>query len=153
MAQLKDKLRFIYILISIVGFQACHSDSIKEKLNKAGDMAGQTAGELLEGVKRGVQKAFDIQVVLPEKLKDKGITFGKATVSSDSTGYDNLLILYLVFNKPFQDTLMARAFDENKLEMGRSRVYVSGKQKEARFIEFHFDKRTHLGSKDQITIE
>ena len=143
----------ILITASIVFITACSSSSIKEKINKAGDVAGQTAGEVIEGAVKGAKKAFDVTLVAPATLKEKGIAFGKATASSDSAGTDNMLILYVIFNKDFEGKLTAKAYDQQELEMGRALVTVSGKAGEARFVEFHFDKRTNIGSKDKLTIE
>ena len=63
------------------------------------------------------------------------------------------LVLYVIFNKDFDGKLTAKAFDEQNLEMGRSLVQLSGKQGDAKFIEFHFDKRTNIDSKNKLTIE
>lgn len=132
---------------------ACSSTSIKEKINKAGDVAGQTAGEFIEGASKGVQKAFDVKIILPGGLKEKGIEFGKATVSNDSLGTDNTLVLYVIFNKDFEGKLTAKVFDDQSQEMGRSIVTLTGKKDETKFIEFHFDKRTNIDSKNKLTIE
>jgi hypothetical protein len=143
------------ILVPIIGFlfTACSSTSIKEKINKAGDVAGQTAGEFLEGASKGVKKAFDVTVILPSDLKEKGVEFGKATVSSDSIGTDNLLVVYVIFNKDFEGKLIAKVYDDQSLEMGRSIVTLNGKKDETKFVEFHFDKRTNIDSKNKLTIE
>ena len=55
--------RFLLFAIAFSLF-ACNSSTIKEKINQAGDVAGQTAGEFIEGASKGVQKAFDVKVEL-----------------------------------------------------------------------------------------
>jgi hypothetical protein len=140
-------------MLAVAILYSCSTDSIKEKINKAGDVAGQTAGEFIEGAAKGVQKAFDVKVKLPTELKEKGIEFGKATISSDSSGSDNVLNLYLIFHLDYEGKLTVKAFDEKNLEMGRTSLSVSGKKDEARFFEFHFDKRTNIDSKNTLTIE
>ena len=146
-------MRIIATLTIALLFTACSTSSIKEKINKVGDVAGQTAGEFIEGASKGVQKAFDVKIVLPEGLKEKGIEFGKSTVTSDSVGTDNLLLLYVIFNKDFEGKLTAKVFDDQSQEMGRASVNVSGKKDEAHYVEFHFDKRTNIDSKNKLTIE
>lgn len=132
---------------------ACSSNDIKENINKAGDVAGQTAGEFIEGASKGVQKAFDVKLEVPEQLKTQGLEFGKASVTSDSSGTDNVLLLYVIFNKDYEGKLTAKVFDEQALEMGRTSTNVKGKKDEATFIEFHFDKRTNINSKNKLTVE
>lgn len=139
--------------LSTLVITACSSADIKEKINKVGDVAGQTAGEFIEGATKGVQKAFDVTIALPKDLKEKGVEFGKATVSSDSLGTDNLLVLYVIFNKDFEGKLTAKVFDELSQEMGRSATTLLGKKDETKFVEFHFDKRTNIDSKNLLTIE
>lgn len=145
--------KIVFTAVIALLLTACSSESIKEKINKAGDVAGQTAGEFIEGATKGVQKAFDVKIVLPGDLKEQGIEFGKASVTSDSVGTDNLLLLYVIFHKDFEGKLTAKVFDEQSLEMGRASVNVSGKKDEAKFMEFHFDKRTNIDSKNKLTIE
>lgn len=132
---------------------SCRPSSVKEKINKAGDVAGQTAGEFFEGVTKGVQKAFDVNIDLPENLKAKGIEFGKSTISSDTVGSDNLLNLYVIFNKDFKGEFTAKVMDDKSKEMGRARTEISGKKGEAKFFMFHFDEKTNIDSKNKIVVE
>ena len=142
----------MFILPSLL-FLSCTSSTIKEKINQAGDVAGQVSGEFAEGVRKGVEKAFDVTVELPQSLAEKGIRFGKTTVSDDSTGTDNLLTVYVIFDQDFSGELTAKAFDSKHAEMGRKTVQVRGKATESQYIEFHFDKRTNIDSDSKLVIE
>ncbi|MFN5418364.1 MAG: hypothetical protein ACK5B9_15000 [Flavobacteriia bacterium] len=132
---------------------ACKPSVVKEKINKAGDVAGQTAGEFFEGVSKGVQKAFDVDIDLPENLKTQGIEFGKSTISSDSVGSDNLLNLYVIFNKDFKGEFTAKVLDDKSKEMGRARTEILGKKGDAKFFMFHFDEKTNIDSKNKIVVQ
>jgi hypothetical protein len=145
------KKRFIPILALIMF--SCSTDTIKEGINKAGNVAGQTAGEFIEGASKGVEKAFDVKVSMSEELKKQGLEFGKTYITSDSSSTDNLLMVYVIFHKEYSDTLKARVFDDKQLEMGRTTAIVQGKKDEAKFIEFHFDTRTNIDSKNVLTVE
>jgi hypothetical protein len=140
-------LTFSFLLV------ACTSPETKNNINKVGDAAGQAVGEFVEGVTHGVQKAFDVTVQLPSNLADKGIKIGKTSVTSDSVGTDNLLLVYLIFEKDYSGEMTARAFDNKGLEMGRVAIKVSGKNKEARFFEFHFDRHTNIDSDSKLILE
>ena len=142
---------FLIWLVALY-FSGCTSE-IKEKINQAGDVAGQTAGEFIEGASKGVQKAFDAQINLPSELRSNGIEFGKSYVTNDTIGVDNLLVVYIIFNKNFEGKLTAKVFDDKSLEMGRASLNLKGKKDEANYFEFHFDKRTNIDSKNKITIE
>ena len=140
-------LFFVFALIQ------CNSNDTKEKINKVGNVTGQAVGELVSGISSGVKKAFDVKIDLPKTLADKGIRFGKTIVTSDSSGSDNLLIIYIIFNNDFKSELTAKAFDNKGLEMGRVRVTVECKKDEAKYFEFHFDKRTKIDFDSKLTIE
>jgi hypothetical protein len=146
-------MKHIIFIVACVSLTACTSSSIKEKINKVGDAAGQTAGEFIEGASKGVQKAFDVNVQPSESLKSKGIVFGKATISNDSAGTDNLLLLYVIFQQDFEGKLTAKVFDDAGLEMGRTNAVINGKKEDAKFVEFHFDKHTNIDSKNKLTVE
>lgn len=133
-------------------FFSCSTDTIKDGINKAGDVAGQTAGEFIEGASKGVEKAFDVKVTLSDDLKKKGLEFGKTYITSDSLATDNLLMVYVIFNQDFSGTLKAKVYDDKNLEMGRTTAVVNAKKDQARFIEFHFDKRTNIDSKNVLTL-
>lgn len=146
-------MKKLFILILTLFIFSCSTDNIKEGINKAGDVAGQTAGEFIEGASKGVEKAFDVKVSLSEDLKKRGLELGKTYITSDSAATDNLLMVYVIFNQEYSDTLKARVFDDKQLEMGRTAAIVQGKKDEAKFIEFHFDKRTNIDSKNVLTVE
>jgi hypothetical protein len=131
----------------------CVSSETKEKINEAGNETGQTVGKFVSGITHGVEKSLEVKVDLSQNLKDKGIEFGKITIANDTEGKDNLLIVYVIFNQDFKGSLFARTYDNKGLEMGRSKLTISGKKEEARFVEFHFDRHTNIDSDSKISIE
>jgi hypothetical protein len=149
---MKTGLQIILIFIAFF-LASCVSNETKEKINEAGNETGQTVGKFVTGITHGVEKALEVKVELTQNLKDKGIELGKISIADDSEGKDNLLVVYVIFNQDFKGTLFARTFDNKGLEMGRSKVTVSGKKDDARFIEFHFDKHTKIDNDSRITLE
>ena len=144
----------IYLnLLTYILITSCSSESVKEKINKTGDVAGQVVGEFASGVSNGVVKAINPKIEISESLKKTEITFGKMTVSSDSIGNDNLLQIYIIFNSDLKKEITAKAFDSKKLEIGRVKIKIEGKKDEAKYFEFHFDKRTEINNDCKIVIE
>lgn len=139
------------LLLSIIS--ACGDSDTTGKINKGGEMVGQTVGEFVSGVGSGVNKALDVKIELPEALKEKGIELGKITIADAAEGEDNLLSVYFIFQKDFNGDLTMKAFDGKNLEMGRSKIHVSGKKDEAAFFDFTFDKRTNIDNDSRITLE
>ena len=48
---------------------------------------------------------------------------------------------------------LTKAYNKNKLEIGREKTSIIGKKGDAGYFEFEFDKRTDIGFKNTITIE
>ncbi|HEY9047923.1 MAG TPA: hypothetical protein VIN08_18575, partial [Ohtaekwangia sp.] len=63
-------------------------------------------------------------------------------------GVDNLVSVYCIFNQDFEDTVMLKAYDNQKLETGRSKLIIKAKKDDAGFYDFPFDKRANLDTED-----
>ncbi len=148
---MKNYKLFIFLSISYF-FVACSGGAIKEKINQTGDAVGQAAGELTKGVVTGVDKSSDARVELSADLTAKGVQLGKVLVN-DSTGRDNLLTIYTVFNSDFSGTITAKIYDVKNLEIGRTSVKVAAQKNEAKYLEFLFDKRTNIDFGGKIIVE
>jgi len=146
------KYNLFIALLSTSFFFSCSSESVKEKINSAGDLAGQTVGEFSKGLGNGVSKAFDVNIILPPALLARGLKMGKNTVNSE-TGTDNVLNAYFIFEKDLSETLVSKVFDAKGQEMGRTTATVEGKAGEAKFVDFTFDPHTNIDSDSKITIE
>ncbi|MBL7923414.1 MAG: hypothetical protein JNL88_04360 [Bacteroidia bacterium] len=131
---------------------ACSGEAVKEKINQAGDVAGQTVGEFASGVKGGVEKAFEINITLSDGLKQQGLSLGKVSLK-DSSGNDHVLTVYTIFGKAFNGAVTAKAFDHKDSEMGRVKLEISALKDEARFLEFRFDPRTNIDTDSRIVLE
>jgi hypothetical protein len=141
----------LILMISIL--VSCSGATVKEGINKAGDAAGQAAGEFVEGAAHGVEKSFELNPIVDPALQAKGIALGSYDVSSDSTGSDNVLTLYIIFNDAFQGAMTAKVFDHKQLEMGRSTTMVAAAKGEAKYIDFHFDPHANIDSDTKVTLE
>ena len=132
--------------------QACSGDGVKEKINKAGDVAGQTVGEFAHGVSTGVEKALNIKIELSQALKDSGVSVGKVSIA-DSGNNDNVLQVYMIFAKGINANLTAKAYDQNGAEMGRVKVPVKAGADEAKYVDFIFDPRTNIDNDSKVVIQ
>jgi hypothetical protein len=149
---MKTTFQFVGLLL-LVTIYSCSSSSLKENINKTGDAAGQAIGEFASGISSGVKKAIEPKIEIGGNLKNNGISFGKMTISADSADNDNILVAYVIFNLDFSGNITAKAFDNKNLEMGRVKMEIKGKKDEARYIEFHFDKRTDITNDSKLSLE
>jgi FlaG/FlaF family flagellin (archaellin) len=132
---------------------ACSGSTVKEGINKAGDVAGQAAGEFVEGAAHGVEKSFELNPVIDPQLQAKGISLGSYSVTSDSAATDNILTLYVIFGEAYQGSLTAKVYDHKQLEMGRATANVTGTKGEAKYVEFRFDPHANIDSDTKVTLE
>lgn len=146
-------MKYQRCILFLLSFQlACSPIDVKEKINKAGDVAGQTVGEFASGISTGVEKAFEVNVELSEAIKKAGITIGKVTLE-DSSGTDNVLTVYMIFDRDFKGSVTAKAFDSKGVEMGRVKTNIQAKKEDAAFCEFRFDKRTNIDTDSKVILE
>ena len=128
-------------------------EKAKEAINKAGETVGQSTTEFAKGVSEGVDKSLGSEIQLSAALTDKGLQTGKCIITSSEGSDDNILSLYVIFNKEFKQQVSVKIKDAKGLEYGRLQQEISGKTGEAKFIDFVFDKRTNIESKSKFIIE
>jgi hypothetical protein len=122
-------------------------------VNEASNKAGETTGNIVKNVTNGVKNAFDVKAQVADGLTSKGINTGKVQLNSNNGGTDNVLSIYIIFNKDFKAAITAKVFDAAGLEMGRTTVTVNGKAGQATFVDFSFDKRTNIDNDSKLMIE
>jgi hypothetical protein len=126
----------------------------KGTINKGGETVGKSATEFFDGVSEGVEKSLECEIVLSSDLTEKGLRTGKFSIENDSSGEaNNVLALYVIFDKDFKDTLSAKVFDKTGLEYGRTKLVLEGTANNAGYFDFHFDKRVFIESRSRIEIE
>ena len=144
----------ILVLITVTISCSRVKEKTKETINDSGELVGKTATEFFEGVSDGIEKTLATNILLSEDLKSKGISIGNSEITGDSLGNNNnQLVIYMIFEKVFNDTLILKAFDENNVEIGRSTKLIKGNIGDAEYFEFTFNERTVIESKSKITID
>jgi len=144
---------FFSIIIIVI---SCNQikDKARETLNEGGEVVGKSATEIIEGVVEGVERTLDCEVKLSEELVKKGLGTGKYYIGQDSVGnVDNVLRLYLIFNKDLKTAITAKVKDKSGLETGRVKLEIEGISGDAKYIDFNFNKHTKIEARSVITIE
>lgn len=126
----------------------------KAIINESGKAVGQTASEFVDGVSEGVEKTLERDLLISPELQKKGIATGKVVIADDNAGNsNNVLSIYVIFNKDFKGKMTAKVVDKTGKESGRLTQETAAKAGEARYIDFTFDKRTHIDVKSTITVD
>ena len=125
-------------------------EAAKNTINKSGEVVGQAASEFLKGAKEGVEETLALPVVLDTSLDDLGLSVGK-TEATGGEGYHTLNV-YLIFDRDLSDSLIAKAYDADGLEMGRVRFGVHGKAGDAVWHTITFPEQTDLEAKGKVVL-
>lgn len=146
---------FLILPISLLLF-SCEGtrQDAKAIINKSGEAVGKTASEFAEGVSEGIEKTLERDLTISTDLQKKGVATGKVVIADDNNGNsNNVLSIYVIFNKDFNGKMTAKVTDKTGKESGRSVQEIIGKAGEARYIDFTFDKRTHIDVKSTIVVD
>lgn len=142
--------KLVVLALVIVTLGACEraGHAAKETINKGGEVAGQAASEFIKGAKEGVEKTMALTVELDTALSRRGVSLGKTEMSDDYSA----LQVYIILDRDLSDTLVAKAYDADGLEMGRARFGVSGKAGDAGWHTITFPEQTDLEAKGRVVI-
>ena len=153
---MKLPLRFPLLLLSgLFLFQSCDwaSDKAKKTVNKTGEVVGKAGSEFAEGVSRGIEKSFENNITLSDKLKMEGVSKGKIQVLSSDSAKDHILSAYLIFGQDFQRTITVKLYTEDGTEYGRQSISIVAAKGDARYFDIVFDKRTQIDNRGKITFD
>jgi hypothetical protein len=149
------KLTLLLLLFCIIILNSCNwfSEKTKETVNKSGEIVSKTGTEFIDGVSKGIEKAYENEIILSENLKKLGIKTGKISISSSEGNSDDILTTYLIFETDFNKVIEVKIYDNKNEEYGRISQNIKGKKGEAKYFDFQFDKRTNIDGKGKITFE
>jgi len=143
------------MVLLLAGASSCDfvKDKTKKVINKSGELAGETATEFVEGVGHGIDESLSLTITLSDQLQANGLETGKYMTESRNEGNNNVLSLYIIFNRDYSDTVSIKVFSKDELEIGRVNMAIEGKKGEAGYFDCEFDKRTKIESKGLVLIE
>lgn len=148
------KTTLIFAIITLLF--ACNriKEKAKDGINASGELVGKAAAEFTEGVTEGIERTLDCSINVSTDLNQKGISTGKFQISNDSLGgYNNMLSVYLIFDKNFNNDITVKITDKKGVEIGRTQRNITAKKGEAKYYDFRFDKRSQIEVKSDIVLE
>ena len=149
-----NRIVSLFLLSTTLFCFSCNraKEKAKDAINKTGETVGKGVSEFADGLKEGVTKTFDCKLEVSKDLSTKGISTGKFNIETDSSAA-NKVVVYLIFEKDFNQTVKAKVFDTDHKEYGRTSITISAKAGEAKFVDFVFDQRTDIESRSKIVFE
>jgi hypothetical protein len=146
-----SKIKYLF-LFAFPLMLSCHwaAEKGKQTVNKAGEVVAKAGSGFTQGVSKGVDKTFKNEVQVADDLQSLGLKTGKVNVLSTDSTTDNILSVYLIFEKDFNKHVRVQVFDADGQEYGRVNQNINGQEGEARYVDFVFDRRTNIDSKGKI---
>ncbi len=149
------KNKLATILVTCISLQSCDvfNGQSQNPIEKTTATAKSLGNQLVSTVSSKVSSSMKCEVILGKNLQKAGLHSGKVTFSSTKEATDNILNVYLIFDKKFEGKLLIKAYDDNGLEYGRISSPVSGNQNKAGYYEFVFDKKVNLEYNSKFIVD
>jgi hypothetical protein len=146
---------FLFTVLLCSSLISCDwaKDKAKNTLHKGGEIVGKAGSEVVDGVAKGVETSFANLVEVSPRISEDGIRIGRVTVTSTDSTSDNLVSVYLIFDKNYSGKITAKALDGDGLEFGRSSMNIVADAGSAKFVDFEFDRRTNIDRNDRVRLE
>ena len=108
--------------------------------DKAGDAVGQHLTEFTKGIGKGIDKGMMVDVAVKPEVFALGLTntFAKSLGLDE---YKKGFTVYFVASQSVSNTLVARAFNADGLEIGLARKQVVMQKDDANYVTFEFDSQ------------
>ena len=152
---MKAKAFILTSLLSAILLISCDwtKNKAKESLHKGGEIVGKAGSEVADGVAKGIEESFSNLVETSPRFTNNGIRLGEIRVLGTDSTTDNIVSVYLIFDKRFEGNLTAKAIHHNGLEFGRVSLDLTVDSGQAKFVDFVFDKRTNIDRDDRVKLE
>jgi hypothetical protein len=148
----------LFITVFVPGLlMSCDSETVKEKakntINNTGKSLGRGTSQFFKGVKEGVDKTLGCKVELSPALQKLGVGTGKFFIAQSKGATDNILTVYLIFDKDVNRKISTRVYDRKGREYGRATTIVEGKAGEADYVDFVYSPRTEIEGRSKFVLE
>ena len=145
------KETILLLVISVSLFTGCGKEG-----DKLADKAGQTVGQHLTEFTKGVGKGIDQEMLVDVTIKPEVYALGLTNTFAKSLGLDEHkkgFSVYFVASQNVSNTLIARAFNAEGLEIGRSKKDVVMQKDDAAYVVFIFPSEMDSQMVHRYTID
>ncbi|MBF7091058.1 hypothetical protein IUY40_05850 [Flavobacterium sp. ALJ2] len=128
--------------------------ALQEQGKEAAKSASKGIGDVIKGINSGISESINTSKVISEPTFKVNFEECKAEkIYGADTDKQKKVTIYLIAKNDFKGDLILKAYDANKKEIGRSRLEISIKKDDAKYVDFSFDERTHLLQTEYFTIK
>ena len=130
-------IRYFALFLLGVPFLISCSDGDGGLAKKTGDKVGRVITDFAGGMGKGIDKQMLVKAELSDELTKKGLAM---SVSKQDSLAEKSIVLYLIASKEFNGKLLAKAINDQGLEVGRSTTQLKLAKDEAKYVYFKFHK-------------
>lgn len=133
-------------------FASCNwaGDKAKTAIHKSGEAVASAGSEFADGVSNGVKKSFRNELKISEELKKAGLNAGTFNIRSANGGEDNVLSVYIIYEKDVSRDVRVRLVNTAGEEYGRMKQRITGKADDAGYVDFSFAPPTSVAGRGAI---
>jgi hypothetical protein len=134
---MKKNITILSITIALLVGCGKQGDKIADE---AGDAVGQHLTEFTKGIGKGIDKKMMVDVAVKPEVYALGLTntFAKSLGLDE---YKKGFTVYFIASQSVSNTLVARAFNADGLEVGRAKKPVVIEKDDAKYVTFEFDSQ------------
>jgi hypothetical protein len=140
---------------AVMSLPSCNwaGEKAKTAIHKSGEAVASAGSEFADGVSNGVKKSFKNELRPSAALKTAGLSFGTFKISSANGGTDNVLSVYVIYEKDVNRSVRVRLVNTAGEEYGRMRQSLIGNADQAGYVDFSFDPKTTIAGRGTIYFE
>ena len=145
----------IVICFATIALFSCDrvKNSTKNAIDKTAESAGKVGSDIVTNIGTGVEKSIQSTAQLSDALQQAGVKTGKLYYNQNKIGNENILSMYLIFEKDFVKIVKVKAIDEAGIEYGRTALMIRAKKDSASYFDFKFNERVNLEHKSKFIFE
>lgn len=143
-------IRFTPIIAAVLLLTGC--DKSDKVIDQAGNAVGKQLSNFSRAVGEGVDQEMLVNVELSSAVTDAGLssTTAKRLPLGDAK---KGISVYFIAAKPISTTLLAKAFNKDGAEIGRSKLEVKLDKDDAKYHNFEFDEKMDSMTVKKYTVD
>ena len=125
--------------------------------DRSAHQAGQSVAETVTDFAKGIGKGIDNQLKLSIELDERVSSLGLRTTVAKESGFDDegnkTIAVYFIASRAVDTPLLAKAFNADGDEIGRSAINLELSADDAKYVTFAFDSEMDTQLVDKYVVE
>ena len=146
---------FIVAITTIATVSSCNraKAQAQQALLYGENLASQSSSTVTDDRYTHTGTTIDCTLALAKALEEKGLKAGKFKITTDASGHQNVVSVYLIFSKDYKGQVSAKIFDSKNGEHDTIAAMAALFSAKALYAEHTCDRRNAIKRKNRILLE